>query len=91
MSKETKKKEKRCVVPSCKLSFSKGMFIFPKDESLKKQWLEATKLGGHGPWDVVCFNHFREKFDYCKQANGVLKLAKDAIPSLCLPTTVRIF
>ena len=85
-----KSKNKRCIVPSCKLAYSKGMFTFPKDESLKRKWLEATKLDGHGPWDVVCFNHFRERFDYCTKASGYFKLAYDAIPSLHLPTSSHI-
>ena len=83
----SKKKTKVCKVPSCELAYSKGMFQFPRNQSLKRQWLEATKLDGHGPWERVCFNHFREKFDYCKKANGFFKLAYDAIPSLRLPTS----
>ena len=82
-----KSNHKKCIVPSCELAYSKGMFSFPKDESKKRKWLEAIKLDGHGPWDVVCFNHFREKYDYCKKANGFFKLAYDAIPSLRLPTS----
>ena len=88
MSKKTN--NKRCIVPLCNLAYSKGMFQFPKDEFLKRKWLEATKLDGHGPWDVVCFNHFREKFDYCKKANGYFKLADDAIPSIRLPTSLHL-
>ena len=85
-----KSKNKRCIVPACKLAYSKGMFTFPKDESLKRKWLEATKLESHGPWDVVCFNHFREKYDYCKKSNGFFKLTDGAIPSLCLPSATHI-
>ena len=82
--------KKRCLVSLCNLSFAKGMFKFPKDISQKKLWLDALKLNSHGPSDTVCFNHFRERFDYCKKPNGVFKLANDAIPSLHLPTSSHI-
>ena len=81
---------KRCVVPLCNLKFSKGMFTFPSDVSRKKSWLEALELDSHRPGDRVCFNHFRERFDYCKRADGFFKLAYDAIPSLHLPTSSHI-
>ena len=79
--------KRRCIVPQCNLTFSYGMFTFPSDVSRKKSWLEALELDSHRPGDRVCFNHFRERFDFCKKANGVFKLAYDAIPSLYLPNT----
>ena len=82
---------KRCCVPFCESHMQKGMFQFPKDITLKQKWLDILKLDSHGLWDVVCIKHFREKYDYCQLANsGKFKLAKDAVPSLCLPQTSHI-
>ena len=88
-------KKKRCIVPSCDSYLEKGMFSFPKEDSKKKLWLEAINLDSHGPYDVVCIKHFREKYDYCKSPYGngsgfKYKLAEDAVPNLFLPEKLKV-
>ena len=77
-----------CIVPCCDSYLDKGIFHFPKNDSLKKLWIEALKLNSVGPSALVCIKHFREKYDYCKVSYGTgfrYKLSEDAIPNLCLP------
>ena len=86
MSKKTAKQH--CCVPLCESYLQRGMFKFPKDRNLKAKWLTAVNLEVHRPGDLVCFKHFREKFDYCMQPRldtFIYKLSSDAVPSLCLP------
>ena len=78
-------RKRHCKVPFCDSFLENGLFSFPKDISLKKEWLEVLNLPAHGPSDKVCLNHFKPKFDYCQDAIGRYILSKDAIPSLCLP------
>ena len=77
-----------CIVPCCDSFLDKGIFHFPKNDSLKKLWIEALKLNSVGPSALVCIKHFREKYDYCKVSYGTgfrYKLSEDAVPNLCLP------
>ena len=62
--------KRHCKVPFCDSYLKKGLFSFPKDISLKKEWLEVLNLPAHGPSDKVCLNHFKPKFDYCQDAIG---------------------
>ena len=79
-------KKKHCKVQSCESYLEKGMFGFPKENSLKKLWLEALNIDSHAIGDKVCIKHFREKYDYCKMGTGNrFKLAYDAVPNLYLP------
>ena len=78
-------RKRHCKVPFCDSFLENGLFSFPKDISLKKEWLEVLNLPAHGPSDKVCFYHFKPKFDYCQDTCGRYVLSKDAIPSLCLP------
>ena len=55
--------------------------------ALKSKWLKALNLKSHCKKDVVCINHFRQKFDYCLLPNGKYRLGKGAVPSLCLKTS----
>ena len=80
--------KRHCCVPCCDSYINKGLFKFPQKESLKRLWLEALNMDSHGPRDIVCIKHFREKFDYCKMPYGSgfkYKLAEDAVPNLFLP------
>ena len=82
------KVKRHCCVPLCESYLQRGMFKFPKDRNLKAKWLTAVNLEVHRPGDLVCFKHFREKFDYCMQPRldtFIYKLSSDAVPSLCLP------
>ena len=92
MSKKTQKIH--CCVPLCDSYLQRGNFEFPKNANLKAKWLTALDLEAHGPRDMVCFKHFREKYDYCMQPrfDGTFyyKLSSDAVPSLCLPLKSHI-
>ena len=37
--------------------------------------------------DLVCINHFRQKFDYCVLPNGKYRLGQGVVPSLCIKTS----
>ena len=98
LSNVSKKKRKHiwkihCCVPLCDSFLQRGNFQFPSDMNLKAKWLTALNLEAHGPRDMVCFKHFREKYDYCMQprlGSFIYKLSSDAVPSLNLPLKSHI-
>ena len=69
-----------CCVPGCS---NRGGHLFPKDEQLKKEWLNAIKRNSseekHKEWtpnksSVVCYEHFLES-DYTSMTSfGKCKL-----------------
>ena len=54
--------------------------------ALKSEWLKILNLKSHCSKDVVCINHFRQKFDYCVLPNGKYRLGQGVVPSLCIKT-----
>lgn len=89
-----------CCVPGCTSNYGSkppfvSVFKFPKDESLKQQWLKAIHRAEFVPKNVsvVCIKHFDERFvireDVIKRPDGSilsvkrdrLKLTHDAVPT----------
>lgn len=65
---------KACCVPKCSNYFKKGKsetyHIFPKDESLKNEWIRLLKIERKvSKHAVVCSDHFK-KSDYTISNRG---------------------
>ncbi|XP_043251504.1 uncharacterized protein LOC122396851 [Colletes gigas] len=95
---------RRCCVPGCKGNYSStlksdnyiSVFLFPKDEELRKKWIAAIPRKHWTPtkYSAVCSLHFGEDdIQRCKRvvtSNGVHrnalvrcpKLVPDAVPSI---------
>ena len=76
---------RKCVISSCESYSNKGMFQFPKNLDLKRKWLDALNMDSHQPKDTVCKKHFNDNFYILP--NGNYKLNREAVPSLCLPSS----
>lgn len=50
----------RCCVEKCK---NQVKFTFPKEERIKKKWLEAIQRPDFKPkrWHGLCANHFKQE------------------------------
>ncbi|XP_049573527.1 zinc finger MYM-type protein 1 isoform X1 [Syngnathus scovelli] len=101
----SKRGGKRCIAMGCSNTNEAGvsLFLFPKDEGLRKQWTEqvqTTRKDWSGPTDysVLCSAHFQEtcfepgplmriKLGISTRCKLVLK--KDSVPTIfSRPTTV---
>jgi THAP domain len=85
---------RRCVVPGCKSNYDSTLhlngdglvssFSFPKDDILKKQWINAVHRKDWQPTSCssVCAKHFRDSDFLVDLKNKCPRLVHGAIPSV---------
>ena len=84
----SKKRKYPCTVRTCNKKYANGLFAVPKDNRFKK-WNDLLKLDPSIKKHQICKEHFALD-DLC-DGDERLKLRKNALPSINLPTWVRLF